>query len=215
MEFFTQLRGNLSQPDQRQVDAILDNLFHLPGEAEQSHLDQCIYRRQAAGQKIGECHCVCSCGYTTYNQFYHNQFFLATNCCNKFTRQLIIPLLSFISGSHAHIPGEYLNPSTQSHDVHRLHGSLPHDATPEQQPPSQAGNKYPSPPEPQVGYFREGQDDSGRVPPYGAGGQTMPGECKCSQGDAFQQFIIIFTYPFLNKSYHYKVKDKYHYLLVD
>lgn len=44
VDFLTQLRTNLDPAHQNTVDAILNNLFHLPSVETSQHLPECIYQ---------------------------------------------------------------------------------------------------------------------------------------------------------------------------
>ncbi|ELU06616.1 hypothetical protein CAPTEDRAFT_220120 [Capitella teleta] len=46
IEFFSQLRSNLDQVHRPLIDAILDQLFHLPSTAAPGHIEHCVYKQQ-------------------------------------------------------------------------------------------------------------------------------------------------------------------------
>lgn len=48
VDFLTQLRASISDDVHRSIDAILDNLFHLPTTNLRSELGECTYRQDSA-----------------------------------------------------------------------------------------------------------------------------------------------------------------------
>jgi len=53
VEFLSQLRPNLDPGLHKVVDAILDNLFHLPTADTGAHAAECIYHPQVASNVTG------------------------------------------------------------------------------------------------------------------------------------------------------------------
>ena len=58
VEFLSQLRPNLDSGLHKIVDAILDNLFHLPTANAEVHSAECVYHPRTIGDLTGKHFCM-------------------------------------------------------------------------------------------------------------------------------------------------------------